>query len=746
MADGDAHTGDEAQAAAGALGDHAEADSAVTAATESHEPPPSLAARYDAWLARLAKRDPTRFIDDVFARPSVGPTAAWLIGGLLALVTAITYFYAPEAWDRPPDLDCTANPGAPGCIRPEAGVWTIIGVSALTLIAGLGPVFVRHVPLHWTGAFGQWLARQPHWRQAPMVGLAALIKLAYFLPALALSVIDYVFARMLGWLAGAKLQPWPVRYGALIAWMAALMPAAWFLPPPWGLIAAGVGMALVFAITRRWSWVERDREAFFVARKARPDQERIGFAEDLRDEALVALVFLFALMPLMLRQIEWWHEGTFEGGRAHFGDVMVWLGFFGAELAKSVPFVDWSEVFHAENGAPIKPGSFVGSVAVFTTRAVLDVLLIAAVVQAIQLAARLNEQNHAFNEGAVNVLEPFGEKRRLRQLHAATCDTPPDQIADHPVLTAFPTYSPERLVQIIRGGDRAHAVQAEADEPSREAVTSLSFAQLGPGGAARAAGPFVIGPKSRLAALADFAATGGVVSTMIPVPAGDFPIVPSQDDDTTAPEEPVSIPSFMLVRYQITFAQFDAFCLNAGFVQPDDQGWGRGDRPVINVSWNDICDRERGYLAWLNDLLGLTGQPDAFRLPSETEWEYACRAGTTTAYSFGDDENQLGDYAWFNGNSDGQTHPVGQKKPNPFGLYDMHGNVWEWCQDAWSDQYAPTPGGVAFDAEDSTARVRRGGSWIGSPPYLRSAYRSGDDAVNRGINGVGFRLARTILR
>ncbi len=144
----------------------------------------------------------------------------------------------------------------------------------------------------------------------------------------------------------------------------------------------------------------------------------------------------------------------------------------------------------------------------------------------------------------------------------------------------------------------------------------------------------------------------------------------------------------------------------------------RGDRqPVINVSWS-------AAQTFCQKLTQLTKR--GYRLPSEAEWEYACRAGSQAKYSFGNDESQLGNYAWYDGNSIGQTHPVGGKKPNAFGLYDMHGNVWEWCEDRWHSNYkdAPTDSKAWLIGEnDNRYRVIRGGSWHADPGSCRSAYR-----------------------
>ena len=127
-----------------------------------------------------------------------------------------------------------------------------------------------------------------------------------------------------------------------------------------------------------------------------------------------------------------------------------------------------------------------------------------------------------------------------------------------------------------------------------------------------------------------------------------------------------------------------------------------------------------------------------YRLPTEAEWEYACRAGSTTSYSFGDSAKSLGNYAWFDENSYSHTSPVGYRKPNEWGLYDMHGNVFEWCQD-WQDSYRSGPAADPQGPSVGLYRVRRGGSWLYDAGYCRSAYRSGNDPSNRLYSG--FRVA-----
>jgi formylglycine-generating enzyme required for sulfatase activity len=156
--------------------------------------------------------------------------------------------------------------------------------------------------------------------------------------------------------------------------------------------------------------------------------------------------------------------------------------------------------------------------------------------------------------------------------------------------------------------------------------------------------------------------------------------------------------------------------------------------PVESVLWNEAED-------FCKKLSAKTHQ--VVRLPTEAEWEYACRAGTKTAFSFGDDATALGDYAWYAGNSGGTTHPVGQKKPNAWGLYDMHGNVWEWCAD-WHADY---PKQAVTDPQGPGSgpyRVVRGGSYRYGPVNCRSGNRAYYAPVDRDIN-CGFRVVASVL-
>ncbi|MCA3275672.1 MAG: formylglycine-generating enzyme family protein [Roseomonas sp.] len=241
---------------------------------------------------------------------------------------------------------------------------------------------------------------------------------------------------------------------------------------------------------------------------------------------------------------------------------------------------------------------------------------------------------------------------------------------------------------------------------------------------------------------------------MITLPAGKFlmgaPEGEEGSEDTERPQRWVTVRHpFALGRTTVTFAMWDA-AVAAGFKPPpgaetpDDEGWGRGDQPVIYVNWHDA----QAYCAWLNQSLGL--RPGTYRLPSEAEWEWACRAGTTTPFSFGEtilsDQANFNVYLYWEGKESvyrGRRVPVGSLPANPWGLYEMHGNVWEWVEDI----YGLYPS-VATDSSprvdgDESKRVLRGGCWKVYPRLLRSANRNWDLPGARD-NFITFRVARTL--
>jgi formylglycine-generating enzyme required for sulfatase activity len=226
---------------------------------------------------------------------------------------------------------------------------------------------------------------------------------------------------------------------------------------------------------------------------------------------------------------------------------------------------------------------------------------------------------------------------------------------------------------------------------------------------------------------------------MVEVPGGKFVMGSAEgDDDEKPPHEVVIGKPFAVGRFEITFVEWDACAKDGGCVKnkaPNDEGWGRARRPVINVSWNDA----REYLGWLSQKTGKT-----YRLLTEAEWEYAARAGTTSKYAFGDTLEKA-QARFSEGKSGiGQTAEVGSYPANSWGLYDMHGNVWEWVEDCYGAGYAEAPGdGSARTIANCGARVLRGGSWDYGPEDLRSSVRYKLPPQYR-VDEIGFRVARDL--
>jgi formylglycine-generating enzyme required for sulfatase activity len=273
-------------------------------------------------------------------------------------------------------------------------------------------------------------------------------------------------------------------------------------------------------------------------------------------------------------------------------------------------------------------------------------------------------------------------------------------------------------------------------------------------------------------------AVSALAGELVDIPGGSFQMgcLPGDSDcrDNERPVHTVSIRPFRMGKYEVTVGQFRRFVEASGYrtdaergggcytVQADgqwaeqagrdwkDPGFPQTDRdPVVCVSWNDA----KSYVQWLSRQGG-----GRYRLPSESQWEYAVRAGSSARYGFGDSEAMLCSYGnvadrafqrqFSNATvapcDDGAfyTAPVGSYRPNGFGLHDMHGNVWEWTEDCYNPSYAGAPSdGTAWTSGDCSIRVIRDGSWYFGPASLRSANRYGAPSGYRGLN-LGFRLAQ----
>ena len=237
---------------------------------------------------------------------------------------------------------------------------------------------------------------------------------------------------------------------------------------------------------------------------------------------------------------------------------------------------------------------------------------------------------------------------------------------------------------------------------------------------------------------------------LVVVPLGSF-MMGSPDSEwgrfnNESPQRRVTIAEpFAVSVYEVTFGEWDA-CVNEGGCngyQPHGEGWGRGGRPVINVSWDDA----RAYVKWLSQRTG-----KRYRLLSESEWEYVARAGTMEPFHTGatisaDQANYDSSYTYVSGQKGryrGRTVQVGTFSPNAFGLHEVHGNVWEWTQDCWNEDYTGAPtDNRAWETGECEQRVLRGGSWGDVPWLLRSADRGKNEPGIRDPK-IGFRIARTL--
>lgn len=224
------------------------------------------------------------------------------------------------------------------------------------------------------------------------------------------------------------------------------------------------------------------------------------------------------------------------------------------------------------------------------------------------------------------------------------------------------------------------------------------------------------------------------IPEMVTIPGGTFRmgcVTGRKCHKSEKPVREVRVKDFVLSSHEVTFAQWDMCTEHGPCGWASDEGWGRGNRPVVNVTWDDA----RTYVAWLQEETG-----DTYRLPSEAEWEYAARAGTETRYISG---NRI-DRGQANWNGE-QTRPVGSYPANPFGLYDMTGNVAEWVQDCWHDSYrGGLPDGEAWQTPSCSMRVYRGGSWATRKAAAVTLASRWGRYPHRSYGYLGFRIARSL--
>jgi len=267
------------------------------------------------------------------------------------------------------------------------------------------------------------------------------------------------------------------------------------------------------------------------------------------------------------------------------------------------------------------------------------------------------------------------------------------------------------------------------------------------------------------------APTGNTLKTslgaeMVLVKRGSFQMGNvNSDSEGNSDEKPVHIVrftyDFWIGKTEVTFDEYVAYCFDTLANMPNDRGWGKGKRPVINVKWfeavsfcNWLSQKEGLKVAYDKDgnLLDRNGkvtkditQVEGYRLPTEAEWEYAARGGPGSKGFKYAGSNTLSEVGWFTGNSGSKTQPVGQKKANELGLHDMSGNVWEWCHD-WKGYYSASGLTNPVGPDSGSSRVYRGGSWYSSEQFCRAASRNSGTPAGSYIDGVlGFRVVRTVF-
>jgi formylglycine-generating enzyme required for sulfatase activity len=241
---------------------------------------------------------------------------------------------------------------------------------------------------------------------------------------------------------------------------------------------------------------------------------------------------------------------------------------------------------------------------------------------------------------------------------------------------------------------------------------------------------------------------------MVLIPAGSFPMGSEAGEPDEAPVHEVWVDAFMMDRYEVTQEQFTKLAAGNAYLARDPSHFKGPRRPVEMVSWPDaalLCNersRAEGLEPCYDEQTGVCNfDAGGYRLPTEADWEYACRAGSRTSYYFGPDPRQLGRYAWYKPNAAGTTQPVGQKEPNAWGLFDMLGNVAEWCNDVYdADYYRDRPTKNPRGPAEGDKYILRGGAWNSSAEASRSAFRVGEDPGFEDAcfarDAIGFRCVR----
>ncbi len=363
------------------------------------------------------------------ASPNGQPKHDHITGwGFLALAFAIGVIIGLAAW-------ATSDETASKQIDSDWGRVVVFGLAVVFVLAALLPLAASALGPSVMGRVGALFAPL-HWVAKPFGAV--------------LSFLDSILVFAVAGGAGAA-QPWLFwRYALLFCSIVPCALLGYWLPTPWGLIPIIWGFIVAVSISRRWAWIEDDREIYMLNRRYNGAHVRVGFAQDLRDEALLSFMSMFFLVPLALRQAHLWSvaNGTplFTIAPETEIHLLDWIGYYGTELAKAVPFVDWAEIYQVEGAAPIEADKAEARHVVFATRVLVDLVFLAALLQALSISARNAKQMDLFRAGVLDRLDPFIEPREFRRL--VRKDSAGDWVMDEGAIEGFPKYDAIRLAEL----------------------------------------------------------------------------------------------------------------------------------------------------------------------------------------------------------------------------------------------------------------------------------------------------------
>ncbi|MBL8542758.1 MAG: hypothetical protein JNJ63_03025 [Hyphomonadaceae bacterium] len=328
-------------------------------------------------------------------------------------------------------------------IHAEWGTWVVVGLSAAFVLVAAAPVLPR-------------VARSLG-LESSLATVAALFNKPAEWVGQALSAVDGVLVFAVANAAGTNRKHVFLRYAILASVIATCATLGYFWPAPWAFVPIAWGFLVAFSVSRRWAWIEQDRELAMLNPTLSQAHIRVGFAQNLRDEALLVFLSMFLLVPLALRQAQLLandaHVDLFSiPNAADVHDLGMWISFYGTELAKAVPFVDWAEVYHVEGDAPIQANHPLALHAVFATRVLIDLVFLAALLQAISAASRDAQQRDLFyRKKAIRRLDPFTEPDAFRLLVRRDPNGEWERNTER--FDEFPAYDQNRLVELSASRD-----------------------------------------------------------------------------------------------------------------------------------------------------------------------------------------------------------------------------------------------------------------------------------------------------